>query len=97
MTQHDNNIQRKAIKDRLRPQVRQELLAYCNQDGLVVKPLPEPLMRRGRKLRLLKVMDLGRPDPNGFQGWWFVRLHTGRQYKPPNLGKYLRSAEHTAT
>ena len=92
MTQWDDNNKRKAIKDRMRPQVRRELLTYCNADGLIVKPLPEALMRRGRKLRLLKVLDLGRPDPNGFQGWWFVRLHTGRQYKPPNVEKYSRSA-----
>ncbi len=77
--------------------MRHELLAYCNQDGLVVKPLPEALMRRGRKLRLLKVLDLGRPDPNGFQGWWFVRLHDGKRYQPPNFEKYLPPAEHTAT
>ena len=97
MTEQDNNIKRKAIKDRIRPKVRQELLTYCNEDGLIVQPLPETLVRRGRKLQLFKVIDLGRPDPNGFQGWWFVRLHTGKQYKPPNLEKYLHSADDTAS
>lgn len=93
MTQHEENMRRKAIKDRSRPQVRQELLKYCNEDGFIVEPVPPDLLRRGQKLNLFKTFDFGRPDPRGFSTWWFVRFHVGKNYKPPNLDRYLQPTD----
>lgn len=92
MTQHENDLKRKAVKDSIRPKVWAEMQQYCNGDGLIDGEVPVDLLRQARKLGLIKVFDMGRPDPDGRASWWFVRLHEGRNYKPPNYESYLQSS-----
>jgi len=83
------DLERKALKDRIRPRVRAQLLNLANEDGLLMSPIPEDLMRKARKLRLVKgFMIEGKPSPSGYRAWWFVRLHDGKKYTPPNFSKY---------